>query len=154
MSNKRKKCRLLQNFYSIFLLHSKKRKKCRTKREKCWLFKISIRHFFLNNKKRKKCRTIRHFFIDSLSCCATKNEFAHQGWAIPCRLVNCIWEFFHRCSVRASPARTSPCPGWPPARCPGSAPGRCWWCWASPALVALRPPWGFPPAGMSCLVWH
>ena len=70
MSNKRKKCRLLQNLYSIFLLNSKKRKKCRTKREKCRLFKISIRHFFLNNKKRKKCRTIRHFcirhfFIDS-----------------------------------------------------------------------------------------
>ena len=66
MSNKRKKCRLLQNLYSIFLLNSKKRKKCRTKRKKCRLFKISIRHFFLNNKKRKKCRTIRHFFIDSL----------------------------------------------------------------------------------------
>ena len=65
MSNKRKKCRLLQNLYSIFLPNSKKRKKCRTKRKKCWLFKISIRHFFLNNKKRKKCRAIRHFFIDS-----------------------------------------------------------------------------------------
>ena len=67
---KRKKCRFLQNLYSIFLLNSKKRKKCRTKRKKCRLFKISIRHFFLNNKKRKKCRTIRHFcirhfFIDS-----------------------------------------------------------------------------------------
>ena len=71
MSNKRKKCRLLQNLYSIFLPNSKKRKKCRTKRKKCRLFKISIRHFFLNNKKRKKCRTIRHFcirhfFIDSI----------------------------------------------------------------------------------------
>ena len=63
MSNKRKKCRLLQNLYSIFLLNSKKRKKCRTKREKCQLFKISILHFFLNNKKRKKCQTIRHFCI-------------------------------------------------------------------------------------------
>ena len=89
MSNKRKKCRLLQNLYSIFLLNSKKRKKCRTKRKKCRLFKISIRHFFLNNKKRKKCRTIRHFcirhfFIDSIilglpesGCGNRKETFSH-----------------------------------------------------------------------------
>ena len=70
MSNKRKKCRLLQNLYSTFLHIGKKRKKCRTKMKKLWFFKIFIRHFFLNNQKRKKCQTIRHFciwhfFIDS-----------------------------------------------------------------------------------------
>ena len=67
MSNKRKKCRLSQNLYSIFLLYSKKRKNVEQKGKNVNFSKFLFNIFSSITKKGKNVEQFDIFVFDIFS---------------------------------------------------------------------------------------